>query len=1045
MASLNNLLSQRQDLNLKYIQAKTNNPEGLKARVLKNQLYRLDVEIDAQRLPVSIKTVPKKERIPANTKNQIMFIGKTYKIGKNEEFKSIVQLAKKLKVDLNDLKNYRDTNKTNRTFVNQNNETVSIDLRTKKPLILRDFGISRISNKQLLKESNEIKRQGEKIKIYSDLPEQKTMKIYIKVAVQIVFSQDVEYRVSGFPAEITSNQDIYGIIDEEIKRKYNETTSVIPFANIDNAKYINEIVPRDPRFSESPIIITRNNQGGQTMDIEYMQLRDEKPISIKNLYSNVIESDKWKHCIHDYMLELYNKVYSRKVLETLNNVDNIYKFCKDKHIKMIAYDINGNCIKANYPSENRSRRKNLFFIAYNNHLYPLKSQYLNKVNPIINNIKIIDDANKKIIELLENGRHPTSIKLDHDAIISFIDGDIKYIRNSEYMKCKEILTKFGLADKIFDSIRIMTLGKILSKLYITKSDNSVFIGHDKFVKGGFNYFNEELEGKFTTIDFNKFYPSCLKDLKFLIKVDMVIDDMCECNDNGEFDLDEDHYLYIAVPKYSTVLMPDTNCYSGQFLKYCKNEDIEFTIIEKIQTTRIDNHYKLMIEDLYNKLDNSDFKMVVNVLIGQFEKMPVNYNTKFIKIVNNDELKTVDEQLYTNRINSNYTVIYDVCQNVNIYSKKPIAIQIKDESRKRLYELMKKLKLTDANIKCIHTDSISYISDVELPKKYFGKGLGQIKYIDYKPINASFNFTDKMKSFICEDFRTNNILGNCYAGCGKTYKIINKYIPEFGNDYHILTPSHSSAKDYKHNRNISDVIQKFQFNNITPSENNIIIDEFGMVSRAGMHMILKWSYMGKRIIAYGDFKQLLPVGEEFPLNSSLFIFSVFNKFDEMTENRRNNFSKEFYDNIIQGKLNNMDVIKKYRSVNSNNYICYRNKTCDKYNQLISTKLGIRDKFAVGARIICNTNNLREMNIYNRQVFNIIEEMDNKVKLDNDLIIEKSVMNKIDNGNEYFTFAYARTLNSVQGESLLDFYFPDDDFHFVNSRFTYTLISRLKGNF
>jgi len=151
------------------------------------------------------------------------------------------------------------------------------------------------------------------------------------------------------------------------------------------------------------------------------------------------------------------------------------------------------------------------------------------------------------------------------------------------------------------------------------------------------------------------------------------------------------------------------------------------------------------------------------------------------------------------------------------------------------------------------------------------------------------------------------------------------------------------KEYKQSNYNCDVIQKYEFLNIVPTEDNIIIDEIGMVSRRGMHMLLKWYYMGKRIIVYGDFKQLLPVGEETALNSNLFLVSIFGKIDNMIQNRRNNFTKSFYDDIIDGNIDNEIVIKKYRSYASNNFICYKNDTCDKYNKLIATKLGIRDKF------------------------------------------------------------------------------------------------------
>jgi hypothetical protein len=672
---------------------------------------------------------------------------------------------------------------------------------------------------------------------------------------------------------------------------------------------------------------------------------------------------------------------------------------------------------------------------------------LNKVKPIVNNIQIIEDSHSKIIEVLENGRYVSNISLYGSKIISFIDGNIKYINNNEYLKCKDILTKFGIADKIYDGIKIRSLGKIIKDLYITKSDKSLFIAHERFVKGGFNYCNNELEGEFKTLDANKFYPSCLKDLKFIITVDMAKDDLEEY-ENDELILDEDHYLYIAVPKYSTVLMPDTNCYSGEFLKYCRSEGLEFTIIEKMKTSRIPNHYTEFLNDLYKKVGDKDFKDIVNPLIGQFENETSKYTSHFNKFVNNDELRTIEDTRYVQSISDDLHFVYNVINKINTHNRKPIAIQVKDESRKRLYEIMKKLKLNDSNIKSIQTDAITYISDENLPKIMIGSGMGKWKFINNKEVKAQFNYSNELLSFIdCKSWISNNVIGNCYAGSGKSYKIINELIPKCCEDYIVLTPSHSSLKEYREKGLSCDVIQLYEFSHEIPKAKTIFIDELGMVGRRGMHLIMEWYYLGKNIIAFGDFNQLLPVGEEFSLDSSVFINSVYYSMIEMVKNYRNNFSKFFYDSIINGILDNEEVIKTYRNANSNNIICFRNKTCDKYNKIVSSRLGIRDKYAVGARVICNTIELREKKIYNKFIFTVIQETTDYVILDGNIKIDKQTMNKLDDGKEYFTLAYARTLHSVQGESLPDLYFPDDDIMAVkyNNRFCYTLISRLKGTF
>jgi hypothetical protein len=519
MATFNSIFNSTK---LQSLQEKAINAKGLRAKVLEKQIAKLQAEAIPQVIvPKTVLNITKKVQ-EAKPSKDIVFLGKTYKIGKNQQYKSIVQVAKKLNVDFSDLKKYRDDKNKTRTII-KGNESIEIDLKNKKPLLLREFGISRITNKQLIKETNTVKRQDKIFKIFENVPDSADLKCFVEAVIWVNFSEKWEVRTLNFEAILNKGDNLNELLYEKAKLKF---TGIPKSSMMTEYDRIGRNIPIDnlstifgvyPLLALGGVKITRNNQGGQTMRIENMILRDDTPPSIKNMYSNVIEDSKWRHCIHDYMLEVYKKQFSIKTLQNLNTTDDIYNFCVQKNIKMIAYDINGNCIKANYPLlSNRSRLKNLFFIAHNNHLYPLKSQYLNKVNHIIDNVEMITDSNKKIIEILEQGRYVSNINLFGSQIVSFNDTNIKYICNDEYVKCKEILEKFGLVDKIYDGIRVAGLGRILKELYITKSDKSVFIGHNKFVKGGFNYFNDKLQGKITTIDFNKFYPSCLKDLNFLI-------------------------------------------------------------------------------------------------------------------------------------------------------------------------------------------------------------------------------------------------------------------------------------------------------------------------------------------------------------------------------------------------------------------------------------------------------------------------------------------------------------------------------------------------
>jgi hypothetical protein len=1021
-----------------------------------NQIKTLKSQgIDVKDLEDVLKSIPKKIAKPAEIQapapetrarkpTEITLLGKTYKIGKNEEYKTILQLSKKLKVDVKDLREYKKDS-GERTIIKPSGQTIEINIKSKKPLLLREFGIKRITNQDLIKTVNTIKREGQQLKIFKNIPDNTPIKVNISGTIQVLFSPPTYQPVNiNFTKIIKSGSDINDVIVNHA------TTSLFPFLEGRDSIIVN---------SET-IRVNRNNEGGQLMKLQDMILRDEKPPSISNMYSNIIEDTNWEHCIHDYMNEIYGKRYCKKTIDKLNTTNDIYNFCVDKNIKMIAYDINGKCIMSNYPKI-KNGRKNMIFIAYNNHLYPLKNNYLNKVIVNPNTIEIIENSESKIIEILEQGRYVSNVNLIGSKIISFIDRNIKYINNNEYMKCKDILSKFGLEDKIYDSISLITIGKTIKDLYITKCDKSLFINHEKFVKGGFNYNNPDVKGDYVCYDYSKAYPSILSKLPFLITCNMISDDIC-----NDIELDEDYYLYIVKPDKSSILLPDTNCYSGSHLKYCKNEGLKFTILEKLSCNRLDNHYTLMINDLYKKVDNKTFKMIMNPLIGQMENSNEKIYNNFIKFCNDDELKTTEEEHYKVEINENLNMIYEIKNKINIYNRKPIAIQIKDECRKIMYQLMKKLNLEDGNIKSINTDCIMYVGKNTLKKT--SNEIGCWKKIDYKDITSSFNFSNENLSFktksdnICmmesyfglktktenlslktndisfkNNSINNNVFGNCYAGAGKSYKIINDYIPNMNNDYIVLTPSHASVKEYKNLKLNGDVIQKYEYKFEMPNVNNIIIDEMGMCSRKALTVLLQWALNGKRIIAYGDFKQLLPINEYKPLMSSIFQNFVFGEEDIMDVNRRNNFNKEFYDAIINGKCDNKKMINKYNNINSNNIICYTNKTCMKYNDIIMKKLGIENIESIGCKVISNSNDLRELEIYNKFQFTVTGIEDNFIILDNEHKISRLCYAM------YFEPAYARTIYSIQGESMNDFYFPMDDERYLNDRTTYTIISRLKG--
>ena len=114
--------------------------------------------------------------------------------------------------------------------------------------------------------------------------------------------------------------------------------------------------------------------------------------------------------------------------------------------------------------------------------------------------------------------------------------------------------------------------------------------------------------------------------------------------------------------------------------------------------------------------------------------------------------------------------------------------------------------------------------------------------------------------------------------------------------------------------------------------------------------------------------------------------------------------------------------------------------------MANKLGIQSKTDIGAKLICETNKLRNSGVYNKFTFEVKPINDDVVCLNDgeeDYLFSKTDI------NQYFDYAYCRTLYSIQGESRPSFHFCEEDLQtnqswctWITGRATYTLISRLK---
>ena len=901
---------------------------------------------------------------------------------------------------------------TKRVFYNKNTKTTqNVDIS--KPLMLKNFTTKKLTTKQLLSGGN----SG--ISVFEKVPANLNRQVAITYTFIIKISKDTKSPQSNtFTAIINKNTNLEQLCREDVLKLY------AGVGNIEN-------------ITITDIKVYENQEGGPQLALSNMKLKLEKPPVLK-MFDNIDYRER-KHCVRDLMYEYYGKRYTSKNFQNMDTIEDVRKWCEAKNIKLLAYDILGNTVASNYPDK-KNKNKTLLALVYHNHLYPLKSKYLSKVKPLtFDDNEIVlerNDFDSELLNIIQSGNVPANIFMKSDEIIKFDYENNIYICNPNFNDCKKILKQFGLYDKITPSISFTSTAIRIQDLYLKENIDSFFPQSNRFLKGGYNYFTEDdallEEQNIITIDANKFYPSCLKELEYLAKVDFLDNDL---EDNNILEPD---FMYLVKPEQHSILLPNTNIYLGEHLEFCKTEGLCFEILEKVKITKFKNYYTDMIKELQKKVSPLEFKKLMNCLIGCFELEGKTEHTQFLKFVNEDEknrsngyFKKYADDLYIN---------FSTKEKIRTHSKKLIAVQVKDLSRRKLYLKMRQLKINESNLIKIKTDSITYIG-TDKPK--LGKALGMWKEEEVNLEKFEMNYFNTEHESIIPFCLNNNVLNNSYAGAGKTYDIINNVIPNLKKSYLILTPSHSSLKEYNKLKLNCNVIQKYTYNDIEIEEDIIIIDEIGMCDYAAMKNLYKWSMLGKKIIAYGDFKQLLPVGRLTSLNTQLYTECVFAVQNTIDTNYRNDFTREFYDECINGNVDKEELRSKYlNDSNSDNVCCYTNEGCDKYNKIVSERLGFSSMFKVGAKLICNTNKLRKYDIYNKFTF-IVEKVEgDMITLDNGVSLHKDEFMKKEGDKTFISFGYARTLHSYQGESVKNLFYPKEEIKYCNNRMFYTLISRLK---
>lgn len=862
----------------------------------------------------------------------------------------------------------------------------------------------------------------------------------------------------------------------------------------------------------------KNEQLKELDQIDEIEPMDMNP---KKVWFKNVDLNKSKiNCLQNYLTNEWKQYKSNKKISSqikkLKTIGDLKEFCTQKQIGCKIFDISTSCI---YNQTNHSRKhkfKKLIFLLHDNHIYPIRGSKLEKSTPKFDQHIYSENIYKDVVKKIEEDNKFFEVYARDNVIYAFHvkeeNKHICYTTDKGSMKCKKVLREFGLDEFMAISTKFTNLVEMISRFsddYINL--NSYNPNINNHTVSDLNYSNDKLIEKaknhsieYTDIDKNKCYLNALMNLDYLITHDIHKHDVVDTKNIV------DHYLYAVKCKKNTLTIHQNGFYPGYIIKQVKRSSIE--ILYGYETEKHKNIYKPILRKIIDMMkkypDMQDYlKLCVVSFIGSMQsKMNLSRKTKFEGIYDEKQAKTKGKHIITlDDENPKYKAVYNDDtkdkKNKNVYdpyvvknmsNKMPIAIQIKAEARLILKRKIKELKIPYRDIIQIKTDCIVAKGKYKInpSKEYTGwKYQSNTKFTHFPK-----TFTEHIP-YMYPSINNDNEMNLGYAGCGKTYKIINEEIKKY-QDYIVLSPTHSALSEYYKEKINCSTIQKFSNIGRVPKEKVIIIDEIGMVGKKGWNIIKMATLLNKKVICYGDFKQLPPYGSSQqiyhndksitipgkPFYNKRIRSLLFREQTFSTKNHRNNFSNEYYDSVIENKVNIRDEVIKYNTKldNAQYIVAYRNKTVDKYNDIIRKRLGFEKITDIGSKVICLTNkyvNIEEIGIPKSSIFTIIgsKKMRSLVKKRQKkkikhMILEDEQKNKYYIPEEDFykkgskiqpknipiwKNSYALTLHRLQGSTINSYHFAKEDLYIFNicqqdhpelnkfkAKFAYTLISRLK---
>ena len=951
--------------------------------------------------------------------------------------------------------------------------------------LLRDFyGVKKINNKQVIADISEIPSRD--TTIMKEAKPVETARWHIYVTIYVTFKSPYEVTKDMIMtkkkidhSKIQEHSDTGALRDLPYDFTYNGKNSGI------EDKIKEEVLKYMTRLRFAKLVY---------YEFRTVSIFKEREVQLKNGtvrdFEDVFELSEWCNieynnsrkdsCAVKLIKDRYPELYwDIKILEKEENgkkgvkIGAFINFCKDNDIGYNIYS-EQNRILFSFTGENGV----ITCMIFNNHIYPINGGKPRRTSKKqIKKIIVSESESLKILkEMFDKKILPHGMKLKHgnkksNIYVSPINyKDKKIICNDEYEQCLHILKKMGYAVYIYDDIKITSIPNLLEKILKTPNITSFIPEKDIFktapllwktsnkikptrviTKNG-----KEITQWLRTIDKNKCYTYSLYKLPYLIVFDYR---KHKININPKNI--NDSYLYVVRPKKWSIYMPKTKIYAGYHLLKCIEKGIEFELLEEMETERKPNYFRQIIKLMFKNMSNDEFKFSMNVFIGNMERSASATDVfNYTSICNNESSKT--NSGFCHKVGEMNLFYNSTKKYLHVRDRLPISIQIKDMSRMIVCDKIIEMNLADDDIVQINTDSISYYG--ELPKGLTPTEIGAWKTIEFKELGDIDDFYDEEIN-VTNIINTNDkkrILHSQYAGSGKTYYIINYLVPRLlkeGKSFIILTPTHETLDEYRRNNINCQIIQKYSLSNTIPEEDYIIIDEIGFIDSACHDVLYNINAAGKEFECFGDFNQLPPVAEkiELPSNQPHYLRYMFNEVCTNFVNYRNNFTKEYYDKLINNELDLVSEVHKWsckKMTNAEYILCFNcNKNPKKpekiptktiYNNLMLKKLGFKEWNEVGAKIICKTNKLIYKKIYHNKHFEILE-IDDAEDITIYTLVDSAnkrfVINEIELFKN-FESGYALNIHQAQGMTLKSYYWASDDDKFINSNIAYTIISRLK---